>query len=311
MKIGMANLSIRDDIIYNISNLSSGYENIAFSLGIPWSSLEKVYSRYYDILLVNGLTENLLFLKKHGRPNCKKLILMEEAGYTVINNVNYMLNLLNVKDLIDGIMVHSFKISSFFNFLRVPIITFGIPYPFEFYPDLNQSLKDNNKICIDLMRFLDPNGGLNSTLDIFNNLNEKFYGIAYCNIQDIPIVTELINKCGLKNIIKVNHSIGWKNYIKEISSCKLFLTMDNRYTWGRFALDADLVGGYCIGTYSEIQNLIYSEYITEFWNYENIYEHINILSEKKENFIIDDVVKQYFSYNYNKEYLLEKFGELI
>ena len=121
----------------------------------------------------------------------------------------------------------------------------------------------------------------------------------------------VINKLGFQHRIRVGPFIYWHDYIQEIASYKAFVSLDGRYTWGRFDLDAAAVGGRCIGTHSEMKRMFFPELII---GPADVYEAADMVKQELENtevYQVSHEQEMLFSHELVKKHISEEVEKLF
>jgi len=239
-----------DNTSYTPENSGSGYENIAACLDGKWHVLSKKTKEPYDLVLCccpTG-TDNVF------KPDCwRKLILIEESGFGVLNTHWFYEKLQDIN--FDGIFVHSSRLKPLFQSLNRPVYDFYPPYPFERVQKLEKKQIIQNKICLNISRLFTFESNIAGTLRLCQIMPE-FQFVSYCN--NTKELNSIIKKANVNNWQIFPH-LGWQDYLEKSAECSMFASLDNRYTWGRFQLDAAALGKYCAGAYTESQKLFYPQ----------------------------------------------------
>ncbi len=262
MKIGVVGID-QGSYVYTKENVGSGYENIALALGVPWNNTYDVWSERFDVVLSMGTTTSIkAIIERGGKPKSwGKLVILQEAGSSVLNTPWYA-RLIQATQF-DAFAVYSRPLLPQMEVLGKPVFFFVSPYPFHLFPQLKNTTKDNKKVGVYLTRFHDPSGNFLANLALIKRLPEGV--VAHCHLpqhEKEPLMT-IASAAGLGNRLVLHDAVPWQQYIQEIADYKVFLTMDNRYTWGRFDLDAAMVGAKSIGAYSATKTIVFPEYMTD------------------------------------------------
>lgn len=255
------------------NSFGSGYENISNCVDGVWRNLEKEIETECDVVLC--CCANILVMKNKifKRPKkWKKFIVIQEAG-TIINNHELIYFYLNCDLNIDGHLVHSKRLTPFFEIFQKPVYYFNTPYPFE---KVNKEFSTNvyhNKIHLNMSRMQCNEANMAATLRVCQLLPEYNF-ITYCG--DSQMINNFIQKLNIKNW-KVYNQLDFKSYLNEIKDCGLFVSLDNRQTWGRFQLDAAALNKRSVGVYSETQEIFFpKEYMVESTE---IYKLVELIKE--------------------------------
>jgi hypothetical protein len=239
-----------DNNVYTPDNSGSGYENIAACLDGRWHVLSQKTKESYDLVLCCCPTGTDKIVK----PDCwKKLILIEEAGFGVLNTHWFYEKLQDIN--FDGFLVHSSRLKPLFETLNRPVYDFCPPYPFERVQKIEKRQIVQNKICLNMSRLFTFESNIAGTIRLCQIMPD-FQFVSYCN--NVRELSPIIKKAGVNNWEIISH-LGWFDYIEQASDCSMFASLDNRYTWGRFQLDAAALGKRCAGAYAESQILFYPE----------------------------------------------------
>lgn len=249
--------------------MENGYSNVALALDGYWRNLYEEIDNEYDIVLC-CCTE---ILQSHQRQlkrpkKWKKFIVIQEAG-TIINNHALVDFYTNGHMKIDGYLYHSSKLKNMFEALNKPIYKFNTPYPFEYVNNKFANTIYNNKICLNISKLYTDDSNILGTIRLCQLL-PKYNFISFCT-EHVQI-NSYLEKLNVKNW-KVSPALAFNNYLTEVSDCGLFVSLDNRHTWGRFQLDAAAMNKRSIGAYSETQKLFYpSEYMVDFTEIDKLAE---------------------------------------
>jgi hypothetical protein len=262
MKIAVVGID-QGTFTYTRENVGSGYENIALALNVPWHNTYDVWSQDFDAVLSMGTTTSIkAIVERGGKPaGWRKLVILQEAGSSVLNTPWYA-RLLQATNF-DAFAVYSRPLLPQMEVLGKPVFFFIAPYPFHLFPELKHTKKDPNKVAIYLTRYHDPAGNFLANLALLKRLPENI--VAHCHFPrgDWEPLLTIVNAAGLGHRLELHDAVPWQQYIKEVADCSLFLTMDNRHTWGRFDLDAAMVGCKSIGAYSASKAILFPEYMVE------------------------------------------------
>ena len=237
-----------DNNFYTFENVGSGYENIAACLDGKWHVLSKEIKNEYDLVLCcfpSG-TDKIV------KPDCwKKLFLIEEAGFGVLNTHWFYQKLLDIN--FDAILCHSNKLKTLFESLKRPVYDFFPPYPFEKVHAISKKQTIPNKVCLNMSRLFTFESNIAGSIRLCQLLPEMNF-VSYC--ENRSELNKIIEKSGVTNWTIYPH-LSWGEFIVNSSDCSIFASLDNRYTWGRFQLDAAALGKLCVGAYSGTQHLFY------------------------------------------------------
>ena len=238
----------KDHNVYTPNNTGSGYENIAACLDGSWHALSEKTKQSFDVVLCCFPSGT----DKIEKPECwDKLILIQEAGFGVLNTHWFYEKLLDINA--DGYLVHSNKLLSLFKSLNKPIYEFFPPYPFKKVQLFNKKQTNKSKICLNMSRLFSTESNVAGSIRLCQILPD-FQFISYTS--DCNNLKKIISKANVKNW-EVKPELHWENYLYEVSDCGIFASLDNRYTWGRFQLDAVALNKVCVGAYSATQDLFY------------------------------------------------------
>lgn len=237
-----------DNNFYTFDNVGSGYENIAACLDGRWHVLSKETKNEYDLVLCCCPSGT----DKVAKPDCwKKLLLVEEAGFGVLNTHWFYEKLFSIN--FDGILCHTSKLKPLFESLNKSVYDFFPPYPFQKVSGFPRKQTVPNKVCLNMSRLFTFESNIAGTIRLCQLLPEMDFVSYCCNNNEL---NKIIQKAGVTNW-KVFPHLSWQDFIQEASDCSIFASLDNRYTWGRFQLDAVALGKPCVGAYSATQELFY------------------------------------------------------
>lgn len=258
MRIGIANSQPTRSIKWD--HLSSGYDNIAFTFGQIYWNIDDARNESFDLVLIDGNACTIQHILKGGREKWKKLFMIEEAGISVLNQVWYLDLLRQLNP--DGFLVHSRRLIDEFMLLKRPVIAFYPPYPFRF-PDLAKVEKNPNKVCLYLQRFQDPASNFFGTLEVFRRLPSEIRGVTFIDQVNIEQFKQVVSQVDLADRIDVLPVRHWPDYLKIVADCKVFISMDNRHTYGRFDLDAAHLGIASVGAYTETKFVLFPDCLVD------------------------------------------------
>jgi hypothetical protein len=256
-------------------NMDNGYSNIAIAVDGYWRNLYNEIDNEHDVVLCCCAEILQAYHKKLQRPKkWKKFIVIQEAG-TIINNYQLVDFYTNGHMNIDGYLYHSSKLKNMFEALNKPVYKFNTPYPFKYVNSNFSTGKYNNKICLNVSKLYTDDSNILGTIRLCQLLPEYNF-ISYCT--EHMQINSYLNKLNVTNW-KVLPALAFNNYLNEVKDCGLFVSLDNRHTWGRFQLDAAAMNKRSVGAYSETQQLFYpKDYMVDFTEINKLVELV------KENF---------------------------
>jgi len=110
---------------------------------------------------------------------------------------------------------------------------------------------------------------------------------------------EIIKGLNLENKLEVMESSHPDIYLKNVANCKVFLSMDLRYTCGRFQTDALAIGSIAVGTASQGQYM-FLEYMV---NGKEIIKANELITKAINDNTDYSEMQRYFSYDFFKQKL--------
>jgi hypothetical protein len=243
---------MRPEVVhYRPETVGSGYENVALAFDGIWRSLSREIEQPHERVLCCA-PENGHLIKKSKK--WRQLLILEEAG-TIINGPALFERMLDAEG-VDGCLIHSARLRPWYEALGKPVYEFYPPYPFERAARFARQETVPGKVCLNHSRIYASETNLAGSLQLCKLLPD-FQFVSRCSgAKEAETTTRIIAKAGVKNW-KCGCEIGWTGWLAEMSDCDLFASLDFRFTWGRFALDAAALGRYCLGVYSGAQALMY------------------------------------------------------
>ncbi len=282
----------QDTVQWTPDNTESGYENTAASFDGRWRNLSAEVDNEYDVVLCCMPSGHDVIKKS---PRWDKLFLLQEAGFGVINTDWFFDKLLDIDA--DGYFIHSERLRPHFEALGKQVFRFFPPYPMVRAQSFEKKPVIKRKIALNCLR---PN---TFEMNVAGNIRlcqllPEYQFVTYTFFD--KELRQLVKKSNVKNWEVFPH-LPWKELMIEQSECELFVSLDNRQTWGRFQLDAAALGKQCYSVYSGSHELIYPE------KYEVLPTDINelarkICSNQPEEIVVSDNVLQLISHGYfNKQ----------
>lgn len=289
-----------------MKNVTSGYDNIGMMFGNMWYGIQDAWGEEFDIVMVTGSTNIINYFLQNGKnPRWKKVLMKIEAGISVVNTPWYV-DLLQQVDY-DGFIVYSQRILEHYKMFHKPVIHWMQPYPFQKFPHLRYSAKDNKKVGLYMGRFNDPAANVIGTLALFNKMPSDVTGYCHVGVDELPLLEKIIKQMGLSERIFLKAGTSWVQYLEDIKDFKLFLSMDDRHTLGRFDMDAAMVGSKCVGAYTEVKSILFPELMVNCTEIDKAAElAIQVLNEP-DNYLIPAEKEQLFNHDIIKEHLISEF----
>lgn len=225
----------------------------------------------YDIVIGNSNGEkclaNLIKLAEGRSAKVRWITMIEGDAYDYLSPNNNYLRLFDSSDLINCINIHSLEYFRKLTTTKVEYI--GIPYPFEKVASYRIRPEKRDKkvfICPHLlerkndylvakqigMKYTGWEMQTSRALHCFFENMLKYYKLI--KTSEKPIKDTIINSFNKYKIIDYTHkiygdteleiqrSVVLDDFFRTYGSYYLWVNMDNRYTWGRYVLDAAALG---------------------------------------------------------------------
>ena len=157
-----------------------------------------------------------------------------------------------------------------------PIRYVGFPYALDYVQQFKQTKKEkivDFRRCGSMHRW--PSYGL------INSLPDGWKGrIHLMNNEEMEeaehhLLDMIIHDKSKFEIADVTH--GWEEYLQQLSECSIMVAVDNRFTIGRFCMDAAALGIPCISGNQHSARTLFPDLITESYNVDNQLSLLNRL----------------------------------
>jgi hypothetical protein len=273
----------------------SGYENIAHVLDGVWRNLDEESGEEHDLVLACLAIPDRRERKK---PNSwRRLLGIQESGFGFINTDWLVDQIASIG--FDGFLVHTEELLDHYRVFGKPVWRFNPAYCFKTAREHSTGVKEKNRVCVNLVRYGQPEGNITGTLRVMQELPDYQFH-SYTDQTDL--LSSIKKSFGVNNWT-IHKQVSWFDYLAEASKCQVHLSMDNRMTWGRFQLDAAACGSVCVGCHSEVQKMIFPDAMISQADTDMAVALIKHYSETQ--CVVDDRILAQFSHEQLRSRILE------
>ena len=252
MKVIFGSFEPKPSVCYK-DEVTTGYNIIAQCCDGYWHNLLE-YKDEADLVL--SCSPPMEHFPTQKPMNWKKLVLLQESGFGVIN-AWFFLNAL-IASPFDAFLLHNRDMLDFYRVLGKPVYHFNHPYQWSISAT-SKSYKVPNRVMVNLSRIYSTEGNVTGTLAVIQRMPDLQF-VCFC--EQYELLRKWTKTLGINNLI-CSPPLHWPLYMREAAMCSAFFSMDNRMTIGRFAMDAAALSTPCVGVASEAQTNLFPEFLVE------------------------------------------------